>query len=75
MLESAYADQANFEEQKTRARQFIDADVQVLVNMMEDEELKTRSLYKDTMWQYVKENFIIYLILTIILKLKFVEKT
>ncbi len=62
LLASAYPGEENPDDHKARTRQFIDAGVQVIVNIMEIEELKRFTPYQDIMLQHAKEGNITYCI-------------
>ncbi len=62
LLASAYPGEKNPDDHKARTRQFIDAGVQVIVNMMEIEELKRFTPYQDIMLQHAQEGTITYCI-------------
>jgi hypothetical protein len=56
LLASAYPGEKNSDAHKERTRQIIiDAGIQVVVNIMEIEELKTFTPYQDIMLQHAKE--------------------
>ncbi len=62
LLASAYPGEKDPDAHKIITRQIIDAGVQVVVNVMEIEELKTFTPYQDIMLQHAKEGIMIYLI-------------
>jgi hypothetical protein len=62
LLASAYPAERDPAAHLVRTREIINAGVEVVVNLMELEELKTFTPYQDTMTQYAKECIIIYLI-------------
>ncbi len=62
LLASAYPAERDPAAHSVRTREIIDAGVEVVVNIMEPEELKTFTPYQDTMLQHAKECMMIYLI-------------
>lgn len=62
LLASAYPGERNPDAHKRLTREIIDAGVQVVVNIMEEEELKRFTPYKDIMLQHAKEGITTYLI-------------
>ena len=58
LLAIAYPGEGNPDDHQTRIRQVIGAGVQVVVNLMEDEELKTRTPYQDTMREHARQGII-----------------
>jgi hypothetical protein len=60
LLASGYPGDKDPNTHKTKARQFIDAGVQVVVNIMTIKELKRMSPYQEIMLEYAKEGIIFY---------------
>ncbi len=58
LLASAYPGEKNLDDNQIRTRQVIDAGVQVVVNMMEEQELETCTSYQVAMLQHAKEGII-----------------
>jgi hypothetical protein len=58
LLASAYPGEKDPDEHQIRTRQVIDAGVQVVVNMMEEKEMETRTPYKDAMRQHAGQGII-----------------
>ena len=54
LLASAYPGEKDLEAHKIRTREIVDAGVQVVVNIMEIEELKTFTPYQEIMLQHAK---------------------
>ncbi len=57
-MASAYPGEKDPDAHKIITRQIIDAGVQVVVNVMEIEELKTFTPYQDIMLQHAKEGIV-----------------
>ncbi len=58
-MASAYPGEKSPDAHKILTRQIVDTGVQVVVNIMEIEELKTFTPYKDIMLQHAKEGIIV----------------
>jgi len=58
LLASAYPGEKDPDAHKIRTREIVNAGVQVVVNLMEVEELKTFTPYQDTILQHAKEGII-----------------
>ncbi len=67
LLASAYPGEKNPDAHRILTRQIIDAGIQVVVNVMEIEELKTCTSYQDIMLEHAKEGIITYLISLVII--------
>jgi hypothetical protein len=61
LLASAYPGEKDPDAHKIRTLEIINAGVQVVVNIMEIEELKTFTPYQDTMLQHAKEGMLIFM--------------
>ncbi len=61
-MASAYPGEKNPDAHQLLTRQIINAGVQVVVNIMEIEELKTFTPYQDIMLQHAKEGTVTYCI-------------
>ena len=55
LLGSAYPGDKDLDIHKVRAREIVDAGVQVVVNLMSIKEFKRLTTYEDIMLQYAKE--------------------